>query len=164
MWLFPRVPPTPPSHLLVRENLPGSPGGGLFFTRIHVTKADPITLCRSGLRCREGKENGFPCPVKKALHDRSSAVRLRWKDGHKALALAGSFVAEENSDPGGNTAGLHARCVTHCDKTVHAGKLGALLTAALAFHSILFWVWFFFFLRLGGEKKACVCVFISLPI
>lgn len=142
------VPPgaSHPSFPSVGEREPSwQPGGGLFFARIHVTKADPITLCRSGLRCREGKENGFPCPVKKALHDRSSAVRLRWKDGHKALALAGSFVAEEKSDPGGNTAGLHARCVTHCDKTVHAGKLGALLTAVLGFHSILFWVWFFFF-------------------
>lgn len=68
-------------------------------------------------------------------------------------------MAEENSDPGGNTAGLRARCVTLCDKTVHTGKLGALLTAALAFHSILFWVCSFFFSKARrGKKSVCVCV------
>lgn len=62
--------------------------------------------------------------VKNALHD-SSAVQLRWKYGHKALALAGSFMAEEKSDLGErNTDGLCTQNVTtSCNQIVYTGKL-----------------------------------------
>ena len=80
---------------------PGSPG--VFFPDsaefvLQDWPDQPLPLWAALLLREEGKWT--PCPVKKALRDPSSAVRLRWKYGHKALALAGSFMAEENSDPG----------------------------------------------------------------
>ena len=60
MWLLPWVPPTPPSHLLVRVKLLAAQG--IFFFQAGLNshyKAGLINLCHSELCYGGGKENGL---------------------------------------------------------------------------------------------------------
>lgn len=92
MWLLPQGTSSHPSF----PSVAGKPGSRAEF--VWQSWADQPLLLWAALLREEGKWT--PCLVMKALFDPSSTIRLRRRYGHKALALAGSFMVEENNHPG----------------------------------------------------------------